>query len=571
MRKVQKKTSYLLPIYLVIIGSLLCTSLKAQDQQADTLKPISNFRKWYQNLLPTPYTGIKNKLLMPMAVGYYDFDDNIRDLQLLGKLQPEQSLTQRPFILTPKIGYDSLLAMIDPEFENHGHLVERKHSDIQLLPINFLQKYNSHHPYGWNDGPLSFSKGYQFVGSGGVYMRWRNLHLTLRPEFFKTASDPYPTSPEWGQRTPALSKLTLGQSSLRMDFGPLSIGASTQNLWLGPGQFSSLLMSNNAPGFNHFSVGTNRPLKTPLGSFEFNVIGGTLTANPNQGFENNNLKLAGVNKFSSAGISSTSRYLNLISITYSPILFKNLFLGLNRIFFQPTQNSPPSNLKDYYLISLNPLFRNEYQDNKFPIDQEISGFAKYIFTKANAEIYFEYGWNDGSSNLRDLILDISHSTASIFGIRKIQYLNTNSFLNIEFEATRMAQTLSSLQRNAGNWYTHGQLLEGYTNENQIMGAGSGLGNNLQTFTISWNKKWSKYGIKFQHISHDPIGFTDILNVDVNTFPIWNDYSYSFIFKEKYKNILFSANIEWVNSKNYLWKSTPKANNLFISFNTIYIW
>ena len=257
---------------MVIIGSLLCINLNAQEQQGDTLKPISNFKRWYQNLLPTPYDGPKNKLRIPMAVGYYDFDDNIRDLQLLGKLQPEQSLTIRPYILTPKLGYDSLLAMIDPEFENHGHLVERKHSDIQLLPINFLQKYNSHHPYGWNDGPLSFSKGYQFVGSGGVYMRWRNIHLTLRPEFFRTASDSYVTSADWGERTPALSKLTFGQSSLRMDFGPISIGVSNQNLWLGPGQFSSLLMSNNAPGFNHFNIQTNKPLKTPLGNFQFNVI-----------------------------------------------------------------------------------------------------------------------------------------------------------------------------------------------------------------------------------------------------------------------------------------------------------
>jgi hypothetical protein len=220
--------------------------------------------------------------------------------------------------------------MIDPEFENHGHLVERKHSDIQLLPINFLQKYNSHHPYGWNDGPLSFSKGYQFVGSGGVYMRFRNIHLTLRPEFFKTASEPYESNSSWGQRTPALSKLTLGQSSLRVDFGPLSVGVSTQNLWLGPGQYSSLLMSNNAQGFNHFSIGTNRPLKSPLGSFEFNIIGANLTSNPKQGFENSNLPF--YNYSLKVGPVKKDRYLNILSISYSPIFLKNLFLGVNRSF-----------------------------------------------------------------------------------------------------------------------------------------------------------------------------------------------------------------------------------------------
>ena len=545
---------------MVIISSLLCLNLNAQEQQGDTLKPISNFRKWYQNLLPTPYDGPKNKLRMPMAVGYYDFDDNIRDLQLLGKLQPEQSLTQRPFILTPKLGYDSLLAMIDPEFENHGHLVERKHSDIQLLPINFLQKYNSHHPYGWNDGPLSFSKGYQFVGSGGVYMRWRNIHLTLRPEFFKTASDPYETSAAWGQRTSALSKLTMGQSSLRMDFGPLSVGVSTQNLWLGPGSYSSLLMSNNAPGFNHFSIGTNRPLRTPLGSFQLNVIGGTLTYNKGQGFENRNLK--------SIGNTSYTNYLSLLTISYSPVFFKNFYLSANRAFTLPTQEKPSTKPKEYYLIALKPLFRNEYEDNSLPIDQVLSGSAKYVFPKEHAEVYFEYGWNDGKSNSRDLMLDMPHSAASIYGLKKIQYLNNNSYLKFEAEATQMSQRPSYLQRDAGNWYVHGN--GGYVNQNQILGAGSGWGNDVQAFAISLNKGWNKYGIKFQHIAHNPVGVTNILSFDGGA-PYWDDYAYGIQLNQKYNHFLFNLNMEWVNSKNYLWQKNNKVSNVYIFLNTIYLW
>jgi hypothetical protein len=547
---------------MVIIVSLLSINLNAQEQQADTLKPISNFKRWYQNLLPTPYDGPKNKLHMPMAVGYTNFDDNIRDLQLLGKLQQEQSLTIRPYILNPKLGYDSLLAMIDPEFENNGHLVERKHSDIQLIPINFLQKYNSHHPYGWNDGPLSFSKGYQFVGSGGVYLRLKNIHLTLRPEFFKTASDPYETSTDWGQRTSSYSKLTMGQSSLRMDLGPFSIGISSQNLWMGPGIYSSLLMSNNAPGFNHFTIGTNRPIKTPLGSFEVSLIGGTLTTQLSQSFENKNLKIDAFNPY--------TRYFNIISLSYRPILLKNFYLGVNRAFQLPTQVKPSNKLSNYYLIALKPLFRNEYQDNSAAIDQVITGFAKYEFPKAHAEVYFEYGWNDGSSNFRDLILDMSHSAASIFGIKKLQYLNQTSYLNIEVEATQMAQRPSYLQRNAGNWYEHGMLEAGYTNENQIMGAGSGFGNNLQTIAISWNKGWTKYGIKFQHIAHNPIGVTRILAYDGGP-PYWDDYAYGILLKQKANRFLFNLNIEWVNSKNYLWQNNNKVTNVYVFLNTIYLW
>ena len=77
MRKVLKTFANFLPIFLVLAGILCCIQGAAQNITTDTIKPVSNYKKWHQNLLPTPDTGIKNKLLMPMAVGYYDFDDNI--------------------------------------------------------------------------------------------------------------------------------------------------------------------------------------------------------------------------------------------------------------------------------------------------------------------------------------------------------------------------------------------------------------------------------------------------------------------------------------------------------------
>ena len=319
-------------------------------------------------------------------------------------------------------------------------------------------------------------------------------------------------------------------------------------------------MSNNAPGFNHFNIGTNRPLKTPLGSFEFNVIGGTLTYNKGQVFENANLKLF--------GNTTHTNFLSLLSISYSPTFFKNFFLTANRAFTIPTQEKPSSKLTDYYLLALKPLFRNEYQDNSLPIDQVISGSAKYIFPKEHAEVYFEYGWNDGSSNSRDLILDMSHSAASIYGLKKNQYLNKNSYLSIVAEVTKMTQKPSYLQRPAGNWYVHGN--GGYINENQIMGAGSGWGNDVQTFAISLNNGWNKIGIKFQHIAHDPVGITNILAFDGGGYN-WDDYAYGIQLKQKHNRFLINLNIESVNSKNYLWQNNKKATNLYIFLNTIYLW
>ncbi len=564
-------------IFILLAGLLASKSLSAQKKfilpkihfgmphfkplfKKDSTNKIFNPNHWFKYKKEQTYT--KNENAMPIAVGYTDFDENIRDLQLLGKLPTDNSLTIRPYILPKSVTYDSLLKAIDPTLVNNGHLVHKKHFDLQLLPVNFLQKYNSHHPYGWNDGPLSFSKGYQYLVSGGVYMHWRNIHLTLRPEYFHTASDQYETSAEWGQVNPSLNKLILGQSNLRMDLGPISIGGGSNNLWLGPGYYSSLIMSNNAEGFGHVELSTNRPIKTPIGNFELMLMGASLTQNASQSFENKNLKKDGIN--------TQTRYINILNLTYTPTFFKNLHFGINRVFHTFTPNNSTNFKKDYLLV-LNSLFRNQYRDDNSPIDQLLSVYSKFVFPRNNAEIYFEYGLNDGSSNLRELLTDLSHSSASIFGIRKIQQVNKKNFLTISAEANRMSQTTSYLLRNAGNWYEHGKIWEGYTNENQILGAGSGFGNNVQSLSILYGSFSNYIGLKYQHIEQNPRRFVgEVGNLWLGDV-FWEDYSYGFKVQIKIKSTIFRLNTEWVNSVNYLWKERNNRNNFYLLFNTIYIW
>ena len=514
------------------------------------------------NLFKSKPGDTLNKTAMPIAVGYTDFDDAIRDLQLLGKIPGESSLTIRPYILPKSISYDSLLQAMDPDLINEGHIVRKKHFDVQLLPFNYLQKYNSHHPYGWNDGPLSFSNGYQYLASGGAYMRWRNIHLTLRPEYYHTASDNYETSGSWGQVNPSLNKLTLGQSNLRIDLGPVSIGGGNNNVWLGPGVNSSLIMSNNAPGFGHAEITTNRPIKTPIGNFELMLMGANLITNQNQGFENYNLK--------SGSMVSKNRYLNILNISYSPAFFNNIFFGFNRVFhtYSPSNTS---NFKQDYLLVINSLFRNQYRDDGKPIDQLLSVYTRYLFPKSHAEIYFEYGLNDGSSNLRELLTDLSHSSASILGFKKLQYLTETNFLSLNIEATRMSQTPSYLLRDAGNWYEHGIIHEGYTNENQILGAASGMGNNVQTALISYGNLTKSFGIKYQHIEQNPrrlVGSVGNLWLgDV----YWNDYAYGIQAKYNFNKIILRLDAQCVKSNNYLWQNGNEKTNLFVFLNTIYTW
>ena len=54
----------------------------------------------------------------------------------------------------------------------------------------------------------------------------------------------------------AYTRLDPGQSTIRLDFPAVTLGASTANQQWGPGSTHPLLLGNNAPGFTHLFLGT---------------------------------------------------------------------------------------------------------------------------------------------------------------------------------------------------------------------------------------------------------------------------------------------------------------------------
>ena len=500
---------------------------------------------------------------MPIPVGNTDIDELVRNLVLLDKIPSNTNLTIRPYYTETKLNYQSLLQTIDSSIEYDPLLFKNKYFTLKKLPLQFGQKLNTNHPYGGNDGAMSYSKGYQFQISGGVYAQFKNIKLLLRPEYVQTASQEYKTSASWGQVNPAYKKLLLGNSSLRFDLGKISMGVSTQNLWWGPGIYNSLLMSNNAQGFFHYSINSNRPIKNFLGTFQFQVISATLTQDSLQGFENNGLRRRNINK--------SDRFLSSLAVDYQPSFLKNISFGINRSL-QSYKDRLPTDFVQKNIPVLSAFFGStSTARDTFPQDQTVSIYTKWMFPKSHAELYYQFAYNDAKANWRDFWLDMSHSTAYILGFKKLFILKDEKYLDLGMEVMKLGQTPSYLHRNAGNFYEHSQIREGYTNQNQILGAGSGFGNNMQTIQLSMNKGWNKIGIIFHHIQQNPMALVSGVN-DLGLRKIkWDDYAYGIQSRFKYKNILFNANVEWVNSKNYLWTMGQNQNNLYANFNTIFLW
>ena len=52
-----------------------------------------------------------------------------------------------------------------------------------------------------------------------------------------------------------------------------------------------------------------------------------------------------------------------------------------------------------------------------------------------------------------------------------------------WEWTQLEQSASRILRDAGSWYMHYQVYDGYTNKGEVLGAGIGPGSNSQYFSL----------------------------------------------------------------------------------------
>jgi hypothetical protein len=527
-----------------------------------------------------------------LPVGTPILDDYYRRMQLLGKVDSNVSFTVRPIF--PGAAFKTH-NVYDPDGSlKKDHWVEtgpvsfaKGLGAFQILPLSWQQQFNSDHPYGWNDGAMIPAKGYQTMISGGFFVKFGPLSIQLRPEFvyaanpnfngFATNRSDRDISSYYGlynetdiperYGTGPYNKAFWGQSSVRLTFDPVSIGISNENLWWGPGVRNSLIMSDNAAGFKHITFNTVRPINTYVGSFEFQAVGGHLDQS---GYPPLLVTTLSTGTTILRYKNPSWRYLAAFNLNYHPKWVQGLTLGLTRTF--DAYHEDVKTLSDYIPFFFPYQKQNTNNGDPIPRDQYTSLYARWLFTKANAEVYFEYGLNDNSYNFRDFIGSPEHSRAYIFGVRKMVPINghADEHILISAEVTQLSQTVDRLVRGAGAWYIHGQIKQGLTNEGQVLGAGTGPGGNLQSMSASWVSGLKKLGIRLERYEHN-VDLSNVYFQDINgNSRRWVDFAFALQGEWSYKNLIFNATLEEVKSLNYEWiLKNYTAGEYYIPNNDVY--
>lgn len=488
-------------------------------------------------------------------------------------------------------------------FENEEQLKSKV--EFKILPIFFTTQFDSKRPYLGGDYGMIPARGPQGFLRTGIKLRFSILHLYLQPEFvfaknlpFSGFPDEYPSSVttarflDWNfadsperYGDDSFTKLFWGQSSISLRYGAFELGAGTKNFWWGPGQWNSLIFSNNASGFPHISLNTTKPTKTLIGQFEGQLIIGKLKSFSLKPSQNNSL-----NDVYFSPKNKDSRYLNGVILSYTNKWFPSLTIGFIRTF-QYYNSEKPKNLSGWLPI-IEPLAKEKFfsDGNSGKYDsknqsQQFSIFSRYVFRERGAEIYFEYGRRDHAFNWREFFLNPEHARAYQFGFIKIKQLpNSIKSFQLRGEITHQQESVNRILRynllGGQPWYSHSPIRSGFTNQGKAMGVGIGTGSNVQTLEVSLVEKWNKWGILFERLENNQDFYYRAFGQQNERKP-WIDWSTALLWNTSYKDLFISARLQGTYARNYQWglseSSTPEfpvSQNLFSvhsQVNLIYFW
>jgi hypothetical protein len=374
---------------------------------------------------------------------------------------------------------------------------------------------NSAIPFSANDGGLWAGKGTSFRFAGGVVGRFGRLRVVIAPELTSTQNDSFPPRTDAIIPSPAIppdrssfsfpwyangpysldmplrfgdksrGRLRPGQSSILGDFGAVSFGFSTENEWWGPGIDNALILSNNAPGFPHLTFRSSRPLSTRLGLIDFRWLVGGLSQSA----------------FFDTSTSNNKRSISAAAVSLRARGVENLTIGLARSVIGTSTgwSEVPLRWLEVLHNTGHPNDGAPYDSTLHPggRDQLISAFARYVMPASGAEIYGEWGRLDFPRNLRDLVVQPNRGLAYTLGFQwSRQAFTPNGVFHVRLENTSLEQSLATRNRFAGVWYTSRRVLQGFTNEGEVLGAAVGPGSSGQIAELNFFAPRGFAGLEF---------------------------------------------------------------------------
>lgn len=398
---------------------------------------------------------------------------------------------------------------------------------------------NSTLPFGQNDGALWAGKGANLRALAGFTLSAGPVRLVVIPELAYSSNNRLninPADPRFIQPVPAnrsifsspsnvfpysidmpyrfggdpINRIYPGQSSLSVTAGPVEAGAATENEWWGPALVNPIVMGDNAAGFPHAFLRTSHPVNTILGRLEARWIVGGLKES--DFFDSDN--------------SNDVRSLSALAITWKRSAASGVTLGFTRSVFSVATGygDVAGHLFDALKNTGHPNARAVSDSTMIPgSDQIFSLFAQWALPRYGLESYVEWGRAEFPVSLRDFLKQPHHSRGYTSGIQWSRPIGTDARFRVQGEITNVEQSSTFRFRPIGSFYASRSVIQGYTNEGQVIGAGIGPGSSGQWVAADFFKGRWQLGatagrLRFNNDAFFLRGYAHRCGHDVTVYP-----------------------------------------------------
>ena len=416
-----------------------------------------------------------------------ELETYLRDLQLVGvvTLYPWSIRSFSPVELDALFPADSAVHPWARRYELRPPAPSTLTFDVVRPTVS--ARVNTTFPYGSNDGPIWAGRGVTTAVQLGFAARYHALSLTVAPLAFVAqnasfalmangangrlvyADGMYPVYIDHPQRfgDGVYKVLDPGQTTLRLDAGPVAVGVSTANQFWGPAIDYPLILGDNAAGFPHVFLGTSHPLDLKVLRLHGRLVWGKLSQS------------SYAVDTASGGLRFMSSVLGVITLPWLP----GLELGGSRFVHQSWPGLTHLHVRDL----LRP-FGYQYQANQpgtLQDNQLASAFLRWVFPRKGLEVYGEYGREDYNQNLRDLLEEPDHigGYGVTYGLRKVFVRPGARMVSVRAEIQSAPGLVLASGRDRGALYVHGVLQQGHTQLGQILGSEAGLGGGGSTLAV----------------------------------------------------------------------------------------
>ena len=389
-----------------------------------------------------------------------------------------------------------------------------------VLRPDFYVIANSAVPFSMNDGALWAGRGVSTRVEGGVALRRGRVHVVFAPELWLTTNaafshnrdpqkffTPSPPEPRYGDgyadpwyvqpysadlpwrfgRVP-MGRITPGQSGVWVDAAAVQVGATTENVWWGPGLRDAIVMSDNAAGIPRLELRSAHPLRTGIGELEWRWFVGALSES----------------QFFDTTKANDVRSIAAAAVAWRPAFAPTLTVGATRAVYGTASGygDVPIRWLDVFRATGHPADRALNDSSLTPggRDQVFSLFARWVFPDDGFEAYTEWARQEFPTSLHDFLASPSQSHGYTLGLqyRKPVPAGARTF-RVQAEFTTLEQSETFRDRPVGVFYTSRRVIQGYTQLGQPIGAAIGPGASSQWIAVDRLWPSASLGVTFNRI------------------------------------------------------------------------